>query len=125
MSEEATVPSIDTTGITVTGKAADVIRLIQQFGMPTVILGVFLALFVGGAVVVRSDFLRQDADRNASHERQDSERTQSHERIIKDNNERHERAVKSLVDTYKEERDFDRAARSREWQQLHDLDQVL
>lgn len=65
MSEEI----MDTTGITGTGRAAETARLVQQFGMPTVILSAFLAIFIGTLSVVRYDFLRQDEERTQSHER--------------------------------------------------------
>lgn len=47
----------DVTGITGQGKWQDIFRLISQFGVPNIMLGVFLLLFAAGAVYFRSDLL--------------------------------------------------------------------
>lgn len=102
--------TIDTTGITGNGNVADTARLIQQFGMPTVILAVFLVIFVGTLAVVRIDFIRQD-----------SERTDSHERTVKHLADTFSKHFDDSRSDAKEERAFNRQNQERMHLEMHDL----
>lgn len=59
----------DVSGITGVGQAADTARLISQFGIPSVVLGVFIIVFLAVLWFFRVDWIAQDTARTNAHER--------------------------------------------------------
>ena len=102
----------DFTGITVAGKTADTARLITQFGLPVVLVSVFLVIFVTGLWLVRADFLRQDENR-----------TESHERSIKGINDTYLKIHSERREDDKERQKEARETQGKLWQEIRSLNE--
>lgn len=59
--------NVDTSGITVKGKLADVVRLVMQAGFAVVAFSVVIIGGIWGATAIRTDYKARDAETRADH----------------------------------------------------------
>ena len=111
----------DVSGITGKGAAAEYARLISQFGIPSVVLGTFLAIFVGGLWFVRQDYIASDKYRTDANERSNKLQIESHERVTKDLINTFQLTNKERREDAREDTAANREHQSKMWQGMREL----